>query len=122
MEINAPHQATDKAKLTAMIEALRTGGELPAVVVWQGQALTGSHRIEAVRLAYKLWSEGAEGWEAAAKPEISVIEASDEDIAAVMDKLSLDTLGETGDWNGLCDCLYQITSDDAVKIAVEDQR
>lgn len=44
---NPPHEVRDKAKLQSMIDTLRSGGQLPPVVTYQGQAYTGSHRIAA---------------------------------------------------------------------------
>lgn len=49
MYIQAPHQAHDRDKLAGMMVVLRRGGTLPAILVdEEGQAYSGSHRIEAV--------------------------------------------------------------------------
>ncbi len=49
MYINPPHQAFDRSLLASMLNTLRTGGSLPAILVdEEGQAYSGSHRIEAM--------------------------------------------------------------------------
>jgi hypothetical protein len=105
---NAPHEVRDEDKLAAMIAVLENGGTLPPVVVLGYDAFTGSHRLAAWR---------------ACEIDANVIELSDDDYKAAMTEIGLDWESDTVyDYNQFCDALYNVTTDDAVKAAIEDQR
>jgi len=76
---NPPHDVTDSAKLASMIETIRTGGELPPVVVCGDMAFSGSHRIEAYRQAYRLANACVDGsWDEVDVGSVPAVEVSDE--------------------------------------------
>jgi uncharacterized ParB-like nuclease family protein len=105
---NQPHEVRDQNKLDSMIETLNNGGTLPAVIVCGNQAFTGSHRIAA--------------WEACGI-EATVIEISDEDYIATLTKMGLDwETDEVNDYNDFCSALYEVTDNEEIKNAIEDQR
>jgi hypothetical protein len=104
----APHQVRDKAKLAEMIKTLKNGGTLPPVVVCGEIAYTGSHRLAA--------------W-AACGIDADAVEIEDADYVAAMELLDLDPMyDDPRDYNELCDALYRVVTDDAVKTALADQR
>lgn len=104
----APHEVRDRAKLAAMIEVLKTGGSLPPVVVCGETAYTGSHRLAA--------------W-AACDMDAEAVEIEDDDYVAAMKLLGLDPMyDDCRNLNELCEALYQVVTDEAVKAALEDQR
>ena len=51
MTYTAPHIATDRSKLAGLIRAFRRGDSINPVVVCDGHAITGSHRVEAAERA-----------------------------------------------------------------------
>ena len=103
----APHAARDKGKLNGMIETLKSGGELPPVVVCGDIAYTGSHRLAA-------WL--------ACSMDAEAVEVSNEDYEETMELLCLDPMYDTiHDFNVFCAVLYTVTEDDEVKEALKDQ-
>ena len=114
---NPPHPPTDKAKTLAMVEAIRQGQSLPPIVINGDNALTGSHRIAAYEIAWKLWDSQAPGWDDASEPTIEVIECSNEDLDSVASNYDL----ATGDFNALASALYATTNDFGLKAALADQ-
>lgn len=112
MQYDPPHGVRDINKLNGMIEHLRNGGSLPPVIVDGEQAITGSHRLAAVDKAHRLWTLMREGWESSPEPRI---EAIDIDVTIDWDEFD-------GDYNALCETLYNATNSDAVRSALEDQR
>lgn len=105
---NHPHAVHDYKKLQSMIETLNNGGSLPPVIVLGYDAFTGSHRLAA--------------WEAC-DMAADVIDISDADYIAALDRMGLDWQTDTvRDYTDFCDALYKVTSDANIKAAIEDQR
>lgn len=105
---NEPHQVRDQAKLQRMIDTLRSGGQLPPIVVCGYQAFTGSHRIAA-------WN--------ACRMDHQAVEISEAEYIATMTKMGLDwETDEVMDYTDFCDALYEVTNDPDVKAALDDQR
>ncbi len=75
--INPPHEVNDKSKLESMISFLKSGNKLPAILAHNGQAYSGSHRIE----AYKILDL-----------EIEIIEMTDDEFYEVCNELSIDPI------------------------------
>lgn len=121
MIYNAPHEARDNDKVNALVEAFRTGQEITPIVVQGETAFTGSHRIAAHLKARQLWNDGAAGWEDASEPELQAVEIDDETWERACEMRDVEHLDELGDYNELCQALYDATEDDDIKSALEDQ-
>lgn len=106
-----PHEANDESKVRDLIDAYRSGAKMnPIVVIYETEAITGSHRIEALRRIERSgervdWDEHVE-------------HVADEEWSEVMEYYA----GEWVDHECLCSRLYDITADDGVRSALEDQR
>ena len=104
----APHEVRDEALLESMIQTLRNGGELPAIVVTGDTALTGSHRIAA-------WAE--------CDIDAVAVECPDELYVAALESLGLDIYDSVNDYNEFCAALYDVAGDyPGLQDALEDQR
>jgi len=104
----APHEVRDEAKFANMVEILKSGGSLPPVVACGEIAFTGSHRLAA--------------W-AACDIDAEAVMIEDADYVAAMELMGLDPMyDDPNDLNELCEALYQVTTDNAVKAALADQR
>ncbi len=91
MYINPPHQAFDRTRLASMVNALRTGGSLPAILVdEEGQAYSGSHRIEAVAIANQ--------YEKFECLEIGVVIITMEERTQILESMNLDSDDEVYDF------------------------
>ena len=77
MYYQPPHEVRDQAKLNALVEILKNGGELPPVLVCGDRAYSGSHRLAA--------------WEMM-DVEPSVVEIDDAEYCEVMTALDLDPM------------------------------
>lgn len=117
---NPPHQITDAAKLEAMIETIRTGGELPPVVVNGYTALTGSHRCAAYAEARKRQLRGEDGWDDVLIGDQPAVDLSNADYQRACLTLGVQ-YHDKFDCNTFCAALYASAADDAVRDAVEDQ-
>ncbi len=75
--VNTPHEANDELKLKSMISTLKSGNKLPAILVHNGQAYSGSHRIEAHKIL---------------DLEIEVVELIDNEFYEICNELSIDPI------------------------------
>ena len=99
-----PHEARDTEKLEAMIAALLTGNQLPAVVAFGTRAISGSHRLAAAEEAQRI-SDNGDGESQPA--EFEVIELDDEDYLTVCQAELVDELEDIGDYNDQCAAVYR---------------
>lgn len=120
---NPPHEIKDKAKLQSMIDTLEKGGQLPPVVVYGNDALTGSHRIAA--------------W-VAVDQDAQVVELTDKEfILATALSNGVDDLDindpddiefyhkhlaqDVCDYNEFCEALSKVSENSNVLEAIKDQ-
>lgn len=118
---NAPHEVKDTDKFNAMVEAIRTGQQLPSVVVLGYDAYTGSHRLAAYSEARRRAENLEEGWEDA-DTETPIIEIEDEEYIAACERIFIEPGDEIYDYNEFCEALYEVTAREELKFALEDQR
>ena len=138
--VREPHEVTDQGKVLAMVETLRSGQQLPPIVVWDDShgagantggepALTGSHRLAAYRAARREANDlhSLDDWaDAADIDNIPAVYVSDDDMQVVADELG-DELGDVLDRNApnaICETLYRLfaASRPDLAAALEDQR
>jgi len=90
----APHEVRDNKKLENMIESLKAGKSLPAVIVCGEVAFSGSHRLAAYD---------------ALDLEADVFEIEDEDIQAAMEHMGLDPMyDQINRFDDFVDSLYAL--------------
>jgi len=116
--ITPPHEVTDENKLESLIKALENGVNLPPVVVYAGQAYSGSHRLAA--------------WEACGR-DPAVIELSETEMLMAICKYNgydydpdFDDANEVlateiCDYSRFCEALLAVTERDEVREAIADQ-
>ena len=118
---NAPHEARDTEKLNAIVEAIRTNQDITPIVVDGENAICGSHRIAAFEKAWKLWDAGTEGWENTNEPTVPTVELMQSDIDAAIESVGGETWADLGEYNDICEAVYNTTEDAEVKAALKDQ-
>ena len=110
---NPPHSPTDQAKLSAMVEAIIAGAELPPIVYVGETALTGSHRIAAYMRAER--DERIER-----DLRIPAVEASDIDLKRALVACGVKWM-DMAEHNVLCHALMSVTDSGDVRAALADQ-
>lgn len=117
MSYNPPHTVDTTNKetrqlLAGLIRAYRRGDKITPLVINGDNALTGSHRIAAVDIMLDFDKYSGMDHD----DFLGTVEASDEDYTAA-DNANYNC----GDFNDLCRELYNVTNDDELKAALEDQ-
>lgn len=120
MTYRPPHRPNNPAKLAAMIETLKSGSDLPPVVVCGEQAFCGSHRIAAYEQANRMRDSLDDAWELV-PTEIPTVELSDDDYRAACIYAEVDYLDDLRDYNEIARAIYATTTDNDVKAALADQ-
>jgi len=115
----APHEIRDEEKLNSMIDAIISGTDIPQIVVLNDTAFTGSHRIAAYLAVEEMINNGEINIDVT---EIPHIEIEDADYCTAMKNMDLEPGDDISDYNDFCKSLYEITDNDDVKAALEDQR
>ena len=91
-DLRPPHEPRDKKKVKDMVEILRQGGELTQIVYNGSQALSGSHRLEALYQAKRLWDQEADGWDDSPEPSIGLVNMPDRVYNKTMEELNMDPI------------------------------
>lgn len=121
---NPPHDVEDWDKVRSLVEAFRRGDRITPIAVMGENALTGSHRIAAHDIAWRGWDR--RGWDRdeweGPEPVLDTVEVSEADYVAACNKLGVDHWQETPHWADWIAALYDVTEDDDLKAAIEDQR
>lgn len=120
-QVIPPHGVRDNDKVSALMNAMRNGEDIPAIVVdTRGRAVCGSHRIA----AYNALIDAGEDIESPV-----VIELTDEEMIAA-DEWAQSFAGPKGLWGGidlfydfdlLCRAIVETTGRDDIKAALSDQ-
>lgn len=109
MTYQAPHPATDQAKLAAMVAILQSGKALPPIVVEPNgvRAICGSHRIAAARTV---------------GVRVEALVMSEADYTAACKDLGVEWLDQVSDYNEVCAAVARVTTDEEIRVALEDQQ
>lgn len=100
-----PHEVRDTEKLESMIAVLMAGDQLPAIVAFGTRAICGSHRIAAADEAARRWDNGDRV--AASRPELEVIDLSDDVYREICEREELNYLDDLSDYNDQCAAVYR---------------
>lgn len=108
-KVMTPHPVTDNTKLAQIISALRSGYQVPPVVIHPDgvTALTGSHRIAAGRLA---------GY------HLEAVIVTSQELEDAIDELGGELEWESADGENRARALYLVTSREPLHAALDDQR
>ena len=97
----APHRILDNQKVASILMSVRSGVTLPPILVDEnGQAYSGAHRLEAVKIANK--------FDKFCDLELSYVEISMDDKVKVLDHLGLDAHHDVWDFDSFVDAAREL--------------